>query len=293
MGQTLGRVPNGVDTNQSGNDFAVLPFPTPWTANDAETTCDGEFSIKINEFMPNPHTVLSDGTEISDDEGREWVELYNSSGNPIDLTGWKLQWGGNPSYSGGEVTLPAGTMIDGNGYLLVGGEYVENADVITPLSNDFDMTLASSNADGLRLLHCGPGVADTVIYGPSEDGIAVIQTSCWTTLKPLQHLQHPSHNRVSPLLVCSMGRTAIRVVQILWFQIRIHLVQPIQRLFVGKETSRSRSMRSFQIPTALILDKNGLSCSMLVKKVYVWTDGALKRHPVRGHLAARSQQKRF
>jgi hypothetical protein len=171
-GQTLGRVPNGVDTNQSGNDFAVLPFPTPWTANDAETTCDGELSVKINEFMPNPHTVLSDGTEISDDEGREWVELYNSSGNPIDLTGWKLQWGGNPSYSGGEVTLPAGTMIDGNGYLLVGGEYVENADVITPLSNDFDMTLASSNADGLRLLHCGPGVADTVIYGPSEDGIA-------------------------------------------------------------------------------------------------------------------------
>ena len=91
---------------------------------------------------------------------------------PIDLTGWKIQWGGNPSYSGGEVALPAGTMIAGDGFLLVGGEYVENADVITPLTNDFDMTLASSNADGLRLLHCGPGVADTVIYGPSENGIA-------------------------------------------------------------------------------------------------------------------------
>jgi hypothetical protein len=34
------------------------------------------------------------------------------------------------------------------------------------------MTLASSNADALRLLHCGPGVADTVVYGPSENGIA-------------------------------------------------------------------------------------------------------------------------
>ena len=171
-GEAIGRVPNGADTNQSGNDFALLPFPTPWTANDAAATCDGELFVKINEFMPNPHEVLSDGTEISDDEGREWVELYNNSGTPVDLTGWKLQWGGNPNYSSGEFAIPAGTMIDGNGFLLIGGEYVESADVTVPLSEDLDMTLASSNADGLRLLHCGPGVADTVIYGPSDNGIA-------------------------------------------------------------------------------------------------------------------------
>ena len=82
-----------------------------------------------------------------------------------------MQWGGNPNYSSGEFTLPSGTT-DGNGFLLIGGEYVENADVTVPLDGDLDMTLASSNADGLRLLHCGPGVADTVIYGPSENGIA-------------------------------------------------------------------------------------------------------------------------
>ena len=171
-GEAIGRVPNGEDTNQSGSDFAILPFPTPWSANDAETTCDGELFIKINEFMPNPHEILSDGTEISDDEGREWVELYNNSGTAVDLTGWKLQWGGNPNYSSGEFTLPSGTMIDGNGFLLIGGEYVESADVTVPLEGDLDMTLASSNADGLRLLHCGPGVADTVIYGTSDNGIA-------------------------------------------------------------------------------------------------------------------------
>ena len=100
------------------------------------------------------------------------MELYNNSGTPVDLTGWKLQWGGNPNYSSGEFAIPAGTMIDGNGFLLIGGEYVESADVTVPLSEDLDMTLASSNADGLRLLHCGPGVADTVIYGPSDNGIA-------------------------------------------------------------------------------------------------------------------------
>ena len=171
-GEAIGRVPNGVDSDQSGNDFALLPFPTPWTANDAETTCDGELFIKINEFMPNPNEILSDGTEISDDEGREWVELYNTSGTTVDLTGWKLQWGGNPNYSSGEFALPVGTMIDANGFLLIGGEYIETADVTVPLTADLDMTLASSNADGLRLLHCGPGVADTVVYGPSEEGMA-------------------------------------------------------------------------------------------------------------------------
>ena len=122
------------------NDFAILPFPTPWASNDAETTCDGELFIKINEFMPNPHEILSDGTEISDDEGREWVELYNNSGASIDLTGWKLEWGGNVNYSSGEFTIPPGTTISGNGFLLIGGEYVEDADVTVPLSDDLDMT---------------------------------------------------------------------------------------------------------------------------------------------------------
>ena len=168
-GETIGRIPDGIDTNLSGDDFAVLSFPTPWQANDSEAVCEGQFAVKINEFLPNPHTVLDDGTEVSDDDGREWVELYNSSGAAVDLTGWKLQWGGSPSYSGGEVVLPAGTNIPANGFLLVGGELVENADVVTPLDNDFDMTLANSNGDALRLLHCGPGVADTVVYGSNND----------------------------------------------------------------------------------------------------------------------------
>jgi hypothetical protein len=167
-GQSIGRVPNGVDTNLSGDDFEILEFVTPWAANDAERTCDGQFDVKINEFLPNPHTIQADGTEISDDEGREWVELYNNSDEDISLNGWKLQWGGNASYSGGEIVIPD-VVIEANGHTLIGGIFVENADVVTPLENDLDMTLASSNVDALRLLHCGPGVADTVIYGPTDD----------------------------------------------------------------------------------------------------------------------------
>ena len=64
-------------------------------------------------------------------------------------------------------------MIQGQSVLLIGGRGVSNPipDVIVPADNDLSFGSGGSNADAVRLLHCGPGVADTVIYGPSlEDG---------------------------------------------------------------------------------------------------------------------------
>ena len=82
-GQAIGRIPNGSDSNRSEDDFQAMEFTSPWSANDGERICDGQDAIKINEFLPNPHQILSDGTEISDDEGAEWVELYNDSDQSV------------------------------------------------------------------------------------------------------------------------------------------------------------------------------------------------------------------
>ena len=262
-GEAIGRVPNGEDTNQSGNDFALLPFPTPWAANDAETTCDGELFIKINEFMPNPHEVLADGTEISDDEGREWVELYNNPGTPIELTGWKLEWGGNPNYSSGEFTIPSGTIIDGNGFLLIGGEYVENADVTVPLSGDLDMTLASSNADGLRLLHCGPSVADTVIYGPSDNGVADNPDELLDDNEDIAMSAAPSRRRDSPFEIYRWSRQQSKWAGFYLADENTPGALRIQRLSVEKENFRSRSMRYYPIQKGQTVVKNGLNCTTL------------------------------
>ncbi|MDO8471143.1 MAG: lamin tail domain-containing protein [bacterium] len=98
-----------------------------------------ESPVVINEFLPNPDGVLctdgSDDCEEGDPEfifdfGRdsddkpqgEWVELYNLTGSPINLTGWYVQ-----DASGGEGntqvtnanTLPATTTIPANGYLVI------------------------------------------------------------------------------------------------------------------------------------------------------------------------------
>ncbi len=166
-GQSTGRVPDGFDSDNSGTDFQLLNFSSPWEANDLVPTCDGSAYIKINEFIPNP-----DSEESSADETFEWVELFNNSDQSIDLSGWSIQWG-TSSYAN-SYTLPVGSSIWPNSYFLVGGEGVDNPYPDAVVSGEgFSFGSGSSNADAIRLLHCGPGVADTVVYGPTlEDGSA-------------------------------------------------------------------------------------------------------------------------
>ena len=166
-GQSTGRVPNGVDTDMLADDFQLLQFVSPKQPNDVVQTCDGEEVIKINEFLPNPE---------GDDATFEWVELYNTSSVEVDLAGWSLQWG-TSSY-GSSFVIPEG-LIPANGYILIGGEGVLDADIMVPADNDLSMGSASSSGDALRLLHCGPGISDTVIYGPTSDEGTAENTDEW------------------------------------------------------------------------------------------------------------------
>ena len=173
-GQSLGRIPDGFDSD-IGSNFQLLDFVSPWEPNDLQPTCAGSDFVKINEFIPNP-----DSEETSSDETYEWIELYNNSTQPVDLGGWSIQWG-TSSFSN-SFTIPSGVSIDGESVLLIGGEGVSNPvpDVIVPVDNDFSFGSGGSNADAVRLLHCGPGVADTVIYGPTSDDDIAENTDGWT-----------------------------------------------------------------------------------------------------------------
>jgi hypothetical protein len=65
--------------------------------------------VWISEVMYNP----SGG-----DNGREWVELYNSTGADIDLAGYSLGWGG-ADYTTGVLQLSG--ILAAGGYFVVGG----------------------------------------------------------------------------------------------------------------------------------------------------------------------------
>jgi hypothetical protein len=59
--------------------------------------------VVINEIMYHPASELT--TE-------EYIELYNNSPSPVDVSGWKFT-------NGVRFTIPAGTIIAGYGYLVV------------------------------------------------------------------------------------------------------------------------------------------------------------------------------
>ncbi len=139
--QSIVRKVDGVDSNLSGDDFQLCASPSPGTVTTCVyvpcTTAPGE--ILINELSQNT--------------GTEFVELYNASSVQQDLTGFRLEYG-TSSYSG-STAVPAGTILEPGGYLVIEG---------------MDPGNAGSNADAIRLV-CDDGVVypiDTVVY--AEDG---------------------------------------------------------------------------------------------------------------------------
>jgi len=100
---------------------------------------DIELTIVINEFLPAPQTLYSN----------EWVELYNTTSAPIDLSGYiidDIDGGSNP------YTIAQGTIIEAGGY------YVYNL-----TSNVFN-----NSVDDVRLINPQGVVIDSFTYNYIE-----------------------------------------------------------------------------------------------------------------------------
>ena len=111
------------------------------------TSSAQEATIIVNEFLPNP--------EGKDSEG-EWIELFNSSNESVNLSGWFLDdiEGGSKAYE-----IPLGTLIAPNSYLIF---------------NIQDTKINLNNTgDSVRLLDSQKMVADYVEYASeAKDDVA-------------------------------------------------------------------------------------------------------------------------
>jgi hypothetical protein len=153
-GEALLRAVDGVDTDDATVDFVLGP-PTPGVSNAAGSGCVIQPArLVLNEIYPNPP-----GT----DDGLEWVELFNASGNDIDLSGFLVR-AGTSSYDTQGI-LPSGTTIAAGGYLVVGQTAIADVDVLAP---GFELGNASGNADAVQLLDCGANPVDTLVYGSAN-----------------------------------------------------------------------------------------------------------------------------
>jgi hypothetical protein len=55
-----------------------------------------------------------------EDPGREWIEIHNPVGSPVDVSGWRFS-------KGVTFTFPAGTVIPANGYVVVAADLTKFA----------------------------------------------------------------------------------------------------------------------------------------------------------------------
>lgn len=122
-GVSHGRSADGTD------EYYTLSAPTPGASNAPPQPAD----IVFNELMYNP---------LSDDNDHEFIELHNVSGNPVNLTGWRIT-------GGVEFNFPAGTQIPAGGYLVVAGNATRLRSIYPNLSaancvGDFQGNLSGS-----------------------------------------------------------------------------------------------------------------------------------------------------
>jgi chitodextrinase len=135
----------------------------------------GTVTVSSEPLGPTQHVVISEfapwgangGTGNEDDE---FLELYNPSSAPVDLSGWKVQYmpAQGPTYQD-LVTLPAGASIAAHGYYLIA--HTGYAGSVTP---DLRYTQPLPRAGGN--IRVGPGTV-----GPDIRDSAVVDNLGWGT----------------------------------------------------------------------------------------------------------------
>ncbi|MEX0918237.1 MAG: lamin tail domain-containing protein [Candidatus Paceibacterota bacterium] len=156
-GYAYGQAFFDVETDQhtiNGAALGVVPPPAP--------SPTGPSSVTINEVMYDLAT--------GDDTAREWVEVYNGSGAPVDLSGWTFVENGTQH----GMTLDSGTTT------LASGEYALIVDDPAGFAGDhsvsgvsiFDSSfeMANSATSTLELRDSTDTVIDTIDLTPASGG---------------------------------------------------------------------------------------------------------------------------
>ncbi len=131
-------------------DFFIVESGTRDSNNDP----DRNTSIVINELMVEPPNGERDG---------EFIELYNKSNSPVDLSAWAFE-------SGVDYNFPGGTVIPAKGYIVIAANPLltssafPNATVIGPYSGNL-----ANGGELLKLTDAWGNTADEVHFHTGGD----------------------------------------------------------------------------------------------------------------------------
>ena len=119
-------------------------------------------AIFINEFMAGNDSVLADPQGDYDD----WIELYNSSSETVDLGGMYLT---DDLEDKTAWQFPAGTQIAGNSYLLV---WADKDPEDNPNGLHATFKLSKSGEDIALFASDGETLIDSISFGAQSDDIS-------------------------------------------------------------------------------------------------------------------------
>lgn len=107
----------------------------------------------------NRNVTAAEGLYINEisASGDDWVELYNSTNNVKDISGYVIQDDGDKAY-----TLPTGTLVAANGYLVI---YCDDEN--TGLHTNFKL---SSAGETVTLENSEGDIAEAVTYPKLDNG---------------------------------------------------------------------------------------------------------------------------
>ncbi len=166
-GQSLSRLASHIDSQNCRLDFQVLanpdpqsgvtgtPTPTPYPVYPIDPG-----AVLISEVIYNP-----DGG----DTDSEWLELYNTLDEDVNLAGCTIQSGGTTFAH--NVTITEG-IIPANGYFFLYEGLVSPPAGPNKLQVNFDPQFQNGEdvADGIRLLDSFQVVVDTILYASDNNG---------------------------------------------------------------------------------------------------------------------------
>ena len=141
-----------------GGWWQVVTRFTPDAANNVGVALAEFPPIWINEVLTNNVNGITD----SKGEHEPWIELINTGGTPIDLSGWYL----TASYASlAGWAFPAGTTVPAGGFLMIFADG-ETADATaSELHSSFRLPASNGTIGLVRPQATGLAVVDYVNYG--------------------------------------------------------------------------------------------------------------------------------
>ena len=137
-----------------------------WSALNEYSFAVGAKVVRINEFLARNDRDAAD--EVGERE--DWIELYNTTDEAIDLSGWAMT---NDPQDPDKWIFPAGTIIGPKSYLLV---WADNDPLDGPLHATFRLKNTGGTVE-LRLPEALDFIAvDSVSYGPQTQDVSLGRT---------------------------------------------------------------------------------------------------------------------